>query len=125
MKKFTLIQLTEQSVAYMEMYPAKDKIYATDDGNFFLDKNPAQNHANKTGSSLYTFEREKAPVTSQAQDPSGELEAMKERLKATDVDKMEYNDAKAMLGALSLVAESGKKADVLLSLSNYKAEISQ
>ena len=125
MEKFTIDQLTEQSKSYLEMYPAQQKIFATDDGNFFLDKNPAQDHANKTSSSLYTFERDVETTAAPAVDPEGEMEALKETLKVTDVAKMEYNDAKAMLGALNLMAESGKKADIILALANYKAEISK
>jgi len=123
MKKFTIEELQEMSVSYLKMYPASEKMYATDDGNFFLVKNPAQDHANKTSSDVYTFERDKVGSGGAPNDPAADLVDLHEKLKTLDVEKMEYNAARAMLGALKFTAESGKKEDVIKALVGYKAEI--
>lgn len=109
---------------YFSLYPEKDILYATPDGNFFLDKSGAVNHARASACNYFSFERGKL---SQESNPDKSQDEKKAELKARavkiDPEIGDYREMLTILHGLNLATESKKKVDVIVAFKNYLASL--
>lgn len=104
-------KLKEIGSRFFDLYPNREKLYATEDGNVFLDRNPAIDHARKAKIKWYELTKNSEPQTDI--DPELQMKELLEREALTiDHEKGEYKDMLRILSGLHLMPESKKKADV-------------
>ncbi len=58
MKRYSKTQLKEQATEVFKQYPNTEALYATSDGQFFLEKNRADLHANENKLSVMNIEKD-------------------------------------------------------------------
>ena len=117
-----IMSLKQSAERYLTLYPDRDKVYATPDGNFFLTKSDAINHARASKCNYFEFERGKHSSENDPDLAQADAKAsLKERAMQIDPDKGDYREMLTILKGLNLAAESNKKADVISAFKNYQA----
>ncbi len=109
---------------FFELYPEKDKLYSTPDGNVFLARNDATNHARQSKTNFTEYERgeDGAAADKTGDQDEKNLELIAEGT-AMDPATGDYHRMLAILRALKLQPESHKKADVIAAFKNWQAQI--
>lgn len=115
-------ELKKIGMRYYDLYPSREKLYATEDGNVFLDRNPAIDHARKAKIKWYELTKAQEPVTDI--DPELQMKELLEREALTiDPEKGEYKDMLRILSGLHMTPESKKKADVQTAFAALVANL--
>ncbi|MDP2723202.1 MAG: hypothetical protein Q8O72_10625 [Bacteroidales bacterium] len=140
MKKVNLLQIVE---SFHQLYPSKSVLYYTEDGNVFLEKSPAINHALKSGQKWFTSDKRKeaeeagAKAAEEAAIKAAEEYAVKsaenyakdeadlkvetlvsplKKLATVDLVTIHYHDALELAKDLDLELTDKKKATVMEAL---------
>jgi phosphoenolpyruvate carboxylase len=113
-------KLQEQIKSYQQIYPGKI-LYFTEDGNCFLDKSPAIDHARKTKQKY--LEVKPAEKADEKVSVMTKEEAIQKLLDLEITDDFEYALAKEFVKVLELKTESQKKDDLLYALEEFKNSI--
>ncbi len=115
---------------YFKIYPDREKLYATEDGNVFLEKSPAVDHATKTKQKWFVFDNPsvaEARAKVKAEAEAAAIEAKKtagiEKLKEADLEAIEYNEAYDLATDLELPLTDKKKATVMAALTAAKEKL--
>lgn len=123
-------QLKEIVAGYWKLYPKAKKLYATDDGNVFLDKSPALDHARKSKSKMHEFENpavaEAAKAKKEADAKAAAEQKMQKafkKLEETDLSSIDYNPAYDLATDLQLPLTDKKKETVMSALSDAKEKL--
>lgn len=120
------MDLKKLAERYLELYPAKEKVYATPDGNFFLNRSDACNHAKASKSNYFEFERGKEGNESKPEHQQATVASnLKQRALQLDADTADYREMLTILKGLNLAAESNKKVDVIKAFKNYQASATE
>ncbi len=120
MQKLSNKDIEKRVAEYRQIYSEKTLFY-TEDGNVFLEKSPAIDHANKTKQKWFESEAKKEKVI---QLPGIDKEIAKDMLINTEIsDETDYKLAKELVAALELKPASNKKDDLLVALEDYKNSI--
>lgn len=82
---------------YFDIYPDNEKLYATDDGNVFLDKVPAHDHAVKTKQKLHIADNPK--IEEVAAKNKAKKEAAKKAAEEAEAQKKADAEAAAKKAA--------------------------
>ncbi len=101
---------------YFKIYVERDSLFATDDGNVFLDKNPAMDHARKTSQKWHEIQN---PTKLQKKA------AMKEdlaELAAKDAEKAAADQAVSEAAAKEAEAAAAAEAQAKLEASKKDLE---
>lgn len=118
-------KLKEIAARYFDLYPERKVLYATADGNVFLDRNPAIDHARKA--SIKWFEVTKADQAAEKLAQIDPEQQMKEQLQAEALtinpETGNYRDMLRILAGLHLMPESRKKEDVQVAFANLLASL--
>lgn len=115
-------ELKEIAKRYFELYPDRKVLYATEDGNIFLDKSPAIDHSVK--SKIKWYEVTSGDETKLRGDVDTDQE-MEESLKSEALNLIDpdYKQQLRILRGLRVLPESTKKADVQLAFDALKASL--
>jgi hypothetical protein len=123
-------KLKETVNRYFKLYPKREKLYATEDGNVFLEKSPAVDHANKTNQKWHVFDNPaKMEAIKEAEEKAkrAAVEAKKaagfEKLKTIELDQMSYNEAYDLATDLLLPLTDKKKETVFAALADAKDKL--
>jgi len=108
---------------FFEIYPDKDKLFATNDGNVFLNKSDASNHARSIGENYFEFDRNAEDQTEKTGDQDEKAEELKKEALTIDLETGSYKDKKRILSGLNLQPESLKKEHVNDAFANLVAEL--
>ena len=110
---------------YFRIYPKAKVLYATDDGNVFLEKSPAKDHANKTKQKMHEFSKSdiSKPDDSDKQSDNEKKQVAIERLKVISLEELKYNDAYNLATDLQLPLKDKKKDTVYDALKVAKKEL--
>lgn len=108
---------------FFEIYPDKEKLYATNDGNVFLNKSDAANHARSSNDNYFEFERGAEEHTEKTGDQDEKAEELKQEALTIDLASGSYQVKKRILHGLKLQPESLKKEDVNTAFANLVAEL--
>ena len=108
---------------FFEIYPDKDKLYATEDGNVFLNKSDAANHARSMKTNYFEFERGAEEHTEKTGDQDEKNQELKQEALTIDPVTGTYQEKKRILLALKLQPESLKKEAVNEAFANLVAEL--
>lgn len=105
-------ELKVRALKFFELYPTREKLYATADGNFFLDKSPALSHSRSAKIECYEFDKNEEP---KGAEETSKDDLMKKVL-SLNADTAKYPEMKSLLMGLNLQPESWKKEDVISSI---------
>ncbi len=115
---------------YFEIYPDREKLFATEDGNVFLDKSPAVDHATKTKKKWFAFDNPakiEAIQKAEEKNKKAAIGAKKlagvERLKKVELDQLTYNEAYDLATDLLLPLTDKKKGTVMDALAAEKEKL--
>jgi hypothetical protein len=124
-KKLSKKELEERLKEYRKYYP-KQKLFYTEDGNFFLEKSPAVDHATKTKQKWFEDGKTEGDETESNDQPELTKEVAIQKLKELELsDKTEYAAMKELLLPLGITPKSNKKAEVLTALQEYKLTLNE
>jgi hypothetical protein len=117
MLKMNKKDLEKRVAEYREIYGDKPLFY-TEDGNVFLDKNAAVDHANKTNQKWF----ENTVKVEEPKAPTGTSKKVAEKiLKELELtDDTDEAVCKDLVLALGLTPASESKDDLLVALEEYK-----
>lgn len=122
----TTKDLKKEALRYFDLYPKRDTIFATGDGNFFLSRNDAANHARTSKEKLYEFERDgKSSGENIDEEKLKMIEQLKQQALEIDIDKDDFRKMSTILKGLDRKAESQKKVDILAAFAVLQAELKQ
>jgi hypothetical protein len=108
---------------FFEIYPDKDTLYATQDGNVFLNKSDAANHARSLKENYFEFERGAEEHTEKTGDQDEKNQELKQEALTIDLETGTYKDKTRILKGLKLQPESWKAVDVNPAFANLVAEL--
>lgn len=112
-------QLIEIGARYFDLYTKHQVLFATEDGNVFIDRNPAIDHARKSGIKWYELTRNAKEAQTDI-DPQEQLyEQLQAEALTIDPKTGDYKDMLRILNGLHLQPESRKKADVQAAFEAY------
>lgn len=98
MKKFTKEELVEMSKDYKKGYPKAKVMFATEDGNFFLAKNPAPGHAKASKIELFEIDMVSEEIAdSKNDDPIAIANARVLEIDFDNEEAVDYNEIKVLL----------------------------
>lgn len=119
-------ELKKRAEDFFKLYPNKKILFGTTDGNFFLDKSPAQNHSRSAKIECFEFSRdeESEPVNTKVDDLSIVEDLIKKMLEL-DPDTADYQEMKKILLGLDMQPESWKKVDVITSIKTLQVEFAK
>jgi hypothetical protein len=110
---------------YFEIYPEKEVLYFTEDGNCFLDKSPAKDHATKTKQKMFAIDN---PDLQEYLNEKAELEAEKakevklaeaeEKLLSFNFDESQYRERYDLATDLELALTDKKDETVTKALKS-------
>lgn len=143
MKRYTTEELAKLAQDYKKSNPKAKKMYATEDGNFFFDINPARNHARAATLPLYEIKMADSsvkpldengqPVTPQGDkttveeqkdlDPVAEAKKKLLGIDFSDLETVDYYAVLECLTTLEKTAESRSKEHVLAAGENLQKEL--
>jgi len=118
-------QLKEIAKRYFDIYPDRKVLYATEDGNIFLDRNPAVDHSVRQKIKWFEIERvDGEGPTKLRGDIDIDLEAQaalkKEAMELIDPD---YKTMMRILRGLHFPLETTKKAEVTDAFMKLKGSL--
>ncbi len=115
---------------YFEIDPDREKLFATEDGNVFLDNSPAVDHATKTKKKWFAFDNPakiEAIQKAEEKNKKAAIGAKKlagvERLKKVELDQLTYNEAYDLATDLLLPLTDKKKGTVMDALAAEKEKL--
>ena len=120
MNKLNKSELDKRIAEYRKAYPGK-VLYYTEDGNFFLSKSPAIDHANKTKQKWFEL-NDKEDAEARAKE---EAEAKETLLKLDKMDDLDYEAAKAIVKTLAIETASMKKEAIYTALETYRKTLKE
>ena len=109
--------------SYFKIYPQKDKLFVTEDGNVFLEQSPAVDHANKTNQKWFIADNparmktiEKAEDEKKEAEIKLKLEEAEIKLKTLDFEQVDYHEVYDLATDLQLPLTDKKKKTVMEAL---------
>lgn len=114
MKTYSKNQLEKKATGIFEKYPLAQKIYATSDGQFFLDENRADLHVNGKKLSIVKIEK---PITDSASDDDNNGQSGKESISIKNLKPIVegINDT-AVLNQMITDEQAGEKRVTAIKL---------
>lgn len=115
-------QLKEIAKRYFELYPDRKVLYATEDGNIFLDRSPAVDHSVKSKQKWFELTRGESTEIRTDIDTDKETQ---DQLKAEAVSMIDpkYQDMLRILRGLRCLPESTKKVDVIVAFNALRSSL--
>lgn len=142
MKTFSKKELTEKAAPVFKNHPKAGVLYATTDGQFFLNKNRRDLHANASNLGIYDISRDESPLTPEGgtepklpsvaklKDLVAEIDDEDELSALLETEKNGENRKTAVAAIEERIAETsakasaseGKSEEVETDVSNIKTE---
>jgi hypothetical protein len=113
--------LKKRAAEFFKLYPNKTTLFATADGNFFLDKAPAKNHANSAKIECFEFNIEDDLKT----DVTDNTEELNKKVLGLDPETADYKEMSKILKGLGFKLDSWVKPNVIEAFKTLKAELSK
>lgn len=110
-------ELKKKAEDYFKLYPKKGQLYATSDGNFFVDKASALNHSKSAKIECFEFVQGKED---EIKESIGDLSKM---LVDTDLETADYTLLKKCLKDIGVKLEKWDKESVKNAFISLKEEM--
>ncbi|MDD2282717.1 MAG: hypothetical protein PHD92_04930 [Eubacteriales bacterium] len=117
---------------YFDLYPSSKQLFFTDDGNCFLEKSPAVDHATKSkqkwlvvDNPRFIKEVEEDVEQSEQVMKEARLSAAMAKLAKVDLPQISYADACVLASDLNLELADRKKETVFAALDDKLIEITK
>lgn len=113
--------LKKRAAEFFKLYPNKTTLFDTADGNFFLDKAPAKNHANSAKIECFEFNIEDDLKT----NGTANTEELNKKVLGLDPETADYKEMSKILKGLGFKLDSWVKPNVIEAFKTLKEELTK